>query len=177
MDPRAELIRQLLAYKTYKDAARSLEQAAQVQSLKHARHPVLSDHPVDAVDLDNIDIWDLFEAFTDLLKQIGKTDAVHQVDVDDTPVALHIEDILDSLDRVGGNQPFEDIFTGRSKAEMIGLFLALLELIRRRRVRAIQDRPFGAIVLCLMAESSVEAGQNTDGETLSEHTVPVDEAE
>lgn len=156
MDPRAELVRQLLAYKTFKDAARSLEHSAQVQSLKHTRHPVLPKMEPDEVDLDNVDIWDLFDAFNQMLKQIGKSDAVHKVDVDDTPMALHVEDIVDSLERADGQQPFEDIFAGRNKGEMIGLFLALLELIRRHRVRAVQERPFGVIILRLLEEQPVD---------------------
>lgn len=175
IDPRAELIRQLLAYKTFKDAARSLEQASQVQSLKHRRSPVLPEVPTDEVDLDSVDIWDLFDAFNDLLKQIGKKEAVHKVDVDDTPVALHIDDILDSLERSDGCQPFQDIFAGRNKAEMIGLFLALLELIRRRLVRAVQDRPFGTIVLRMITETPDEPNHTIDRMIPSENSEAVDE--
>lgn len=156
IDPRAELVRQLLAYKMFKDAARSLEQSAQIQSLKHTRHPVFPKTDPDEMDLDHVDIWDLFDAFNQMLKQIGKSEAVHQVDVDDTPLTLHIEDIVDSLERADGQQPFEEIFMGRSKGEMIGLFLALLELIRRHRVRAVQDRPFGVISLQLMEEQPAD---------------------
>jgi len=175
IDPRAELIRQLLAYKTFKDAARSLEQASQIQSQKHRRSPVLPEVPAGEVELDSVDIWDLFDAFNDLLKQIGKKDTVHKVDVDDTPVALHIDDILDSLERSGGNQPFQEIFSGRNKGEMIGLFLALLELIRRRQVLAVQDRPFGTIVLRILAVTPDEPDQTIDRMIPSENSEAVDE--
>ena len=149
-DPRLELVRQLLEYKKFKDAARSLEEAAAERALRHERRPTLPESNADETAIENLDIWDLFEAFNRLLTQIGKTGGVHQVGVDDTPVALHAEDILDSIQRAGGTETFEEIFTGRTRAEMIGLFLALLELIRQRRIRAIQDRPFGPILIRLL---------------------------
>ena len=162
VDPRLELVRQLLEYKTYKDAARRLNEAAVQQALKHARSPVLPSPPSDEVDLERIDIWDLFDAFNRLLEQTGRREAVERIGIDDTPVALHAEDILDSIERAGGTQKFEEIFTGRTKPEMIGLFLALLELIRRKRIRVSQDRPFGPILLHLLDRTPLDAEAGLD---------------
>lgn len=150
IDPRLELVRQLLEYKQFKDAAHSLDAAATQRALKHARFPATAPIADDDIELENLDIWDLFEAFNGLLKQIGKAGMPYQIDVDDTPVELHADDILDSIDRAGGRQAFEEIFSGRTKGEMIGLFLALLELIRRHRIRVVQDRAFGPILLYLL---------------------------
>lgn len=152
LDPRAELVRQLLEYKDIKDAARALEHAAEERAKRWARAPVLPEREENEIELDHVDIWDLFEAFNRLLEQTGKTGPFHQVGVDDTPMALHAADILDALDRAGGAQAFEEIFRGRTRAEMIGLFLALLELIRQRKVRAVQDRPLGPIQLRRLTE-------------------------
>ena len=150
VDPRLELVRQLLEYKKYKDVARALEEAGGEQALKHPRRPVLPPTDPDELELENLQIWDLFDAFNGLLEQLGKKQAVHEVAVDDTPLALHADDILDSLQRAGGTQKFDEVFAGRLRVEMIGLFLALLELIRRRRLRASQDRSFGPILIHLL---------------------------
>jgi segregation and condensation protein A len=150
VDPRLELVRQLLEYKKFKDAARYLDDAASERARKHGRSPVTVPLPPDEIEIENIDIWDLCDAFNRILEQTGQREAVHHVGVDDTPITLHAEDILDAIQRAGGAQSFTDIFVGRSKPEMIGLFLALLELIRQRRVRASQDRPFGTIWLHLL---------------------------
>jgi segregation and condensation protein A len=167
VDPRLELVRQLLEYKRYKDVARHLDDAAEERALKYERSPVAPPPDSDEKDLESIDIWDLFDAFNKLLEQTGRREAVHEVGIDDTPIALHAEDITDSIQRSGGSQKFEEIFLGRSKAEMIGLFLALLELIRQRRVRASQDRPFGVILLYLLDPTPLslepEALNNNDG--------------
>ncbi len=149
-DPRLELVQQLLQYKRFKDAARDLEAAGEERARRFARLPVLPPRASDEKELENLDIWDLFEAFNRLLKQIGKTGSTYNVTVDETPVALHAEDIMDSIERAGGSQAFEAVFAGRTRAEMIGLFLALLELIRQHRVRVRQDRPFGSIAVDLL---------------------------
>jgi segregation and condensation protein A len=157
-DPRLELVRQLLAYKSFKDAARSLGTAAEVQALRHPRKPVgppLEERDRE-LDLEDVSIWALVHAFGALLEQTGRGTPTHEVVVDDTPLSLHADDIVDSLSRSGGSQLFEAIFAGRSKIEMIGLFLALLELIRRRRIRITQQEQFGPITLHLVEEAPME---------------------
>lgn len=150
IDPRSELVRQLLEYKKFKDAAHALEDRADERAQRFSRIPVHT--PVDPqdVELEDLEIWDLVEAFQKLLEQTGKAGGHHTIPRDDTPIALHADDILDSLQRAGGSQEFVTIFTGRARAEMIGLFLALLELVRQKRVRAAQERPFAPILLQLL---------------------------
>jgi segregation and condensation protein A len=168
VDPRLELVRQLLEYKKYKDAAHSLEEAADEQALKHARRPVLPPKDPEELELDNLEIWDLFDAFNRILEQIGRKQEVHEVTVDDTPMALHAEDMVDSLERAGGMQEFEDVFTGRTRAEMIGLFLALLELIRRRCIRVSQDRAFGPIRIHLLDAAALQQVDENNNDTDTE---------
>lgn len=156
IDPRFELVRQLLQYKSFKDAARSLELAAQIQALRHPRDPALPEAPADEVELDDIEVWDLLEAFSRLLEQTGRRNVPHQVGVDDTPLLIHVDDILDRLNRAGGTMAFALVFEGRSRAEMIGLFLALLELIRQKRIRATQHEPFGEIEILLIDATPVD---------------------
>ncbi|MBI1825710.1 MAG: segregation/condensation protein A [Planctomycetes bacterium] len=157
VDPRRELVRQLLEYKRFKDAARGLDHAATIRAMKAARSPAMPERDANEFDLQTVDIWDLFEAFNRLLQQTGKLAATHHVGVDDTPLALHAEDVLDSIQRAGGSQDFSEIFAGRTRPEMIGLFLALLELIRQRRINAVQERPFAPIRICLIDATPLDA--------------------
>ena len=161
-DPRLELVRQLLEYKRFKDAAHSLGEAAGQRAMQHTRVPVQPPPPEDEIELENLEIWDLFEAFNQLLEQTGKAGVVHTVGVDDTPITLHAEDIVDSIQRAGGEQQFNEIFSGRDRAEMIGLFLALLELIRQHRVRVLQERPFGPILIVLLDPKPLDAASIDD---------------
>jgi segregation and condensation protein A len=148
IDPRAELVRQLLQYKAFRDAADDLRQARELQSMKFPRRPPKPPRPDEsALDIDYAQIWDLFDAFSKLMESIGLRNQRHEVIYDDTPVELHAADIIDRLAREGALL-FSLIFEGRTtRSELVGLFLALLELIRRRRIIARQDDNFGEIAV------------------------------
>ena len=117
------------------------------------------------MDLSDIDLWDLFHAFNRLLEQTGQGKGVHRVGIDDTPISLHAADIADSLERAGGSQVFEDIFQGRSRPEMIGLFLAILELMRQRRIRITQDESLGTIWIHLLDTTPLDEIVDTEPES------------
>ena len=147
IDPRAELVRQLLEYKNFKDAAGDLRDSAHLQAMKFPRRPGKGDDQPNEVqlDLDDAQVWHLLDAFDKLMAAIGQRVDRHEVIYDDTPVELHAADIVDRLQRDGA-MSFARLFEGRdSRSEMIGLFLALLELIRRKRLLVTQDRNFGDI--------------------------------
>jgi hypothetical protein len=110
----------------------------------------------DAAELEDLAIWDLMAAFNRLMAQIGQGPVTHDVVYDDTPMALHAADIVDRLQREDGSLSFERVFLGRGREEIIGLFLALLELIRQKRVRAEQEGLFGMIVIRLLDAKPLE---------------------
>jgi segregation and condensation protein A len=144
LDPRAELVRQLLQYKAFKDAAGMLEDAAEQHAARYARTPSVPEADPSAVDLEDLQVWDLVEAFGKLLDSIGHRPTHHQVIYDDTPLELHQEDLLDRLRREGPLR-FSEVFQGRSRSEMVGLFLAMLELVRLHKIVASQEIAFGEI--------------------------------
>ncbi|MFA9479863.1 ScpA family protein [Phycisphaerales bacterium AB-hyl4] len=153
-DPRFELVQQLLAYKRYKDASRALERQQESWSQRFAIHPVKAQtaekaegeaEPIE-LDLDDVNVMDLCQAFSRMLDSIGHQ-GDHQVTVDDTPISLHAADIYDRLQREGG-MTLQAIFVGRTnRSEMIGLFLATLELVRENKVRVLQEDAGGEIRL------------------------------
>jgi segregation and condensation protein A len=144
LDPRAELVRQLLQYKAFKDAAGLLEDAAEQHAARYPRTPPVPDADPSALDLADVQVWDLVEAFGKLLESIGHRPTHHQVIYDDTPLELHQEDLLDRLRREGPLR-FSEVFQGRTRSEMVGLFLALLELVRLHKIVASQKAAFGEI--------------------------------
>lgn len=174
-DPRAELVRQLLAYKKYRDAADDLERRAIDWSQRFPSAPVGVDRESwdDAVraasestDLEDLDVLDLVEAFQRISEAVNfERLGDHQVTYDDTPLELHAEDLLDRLKRESAEPaetgatretPFAAIFTGRTRGEMVGLFLAMLHLVARRHVGVRQDSASGAIFLRVL-ESEADA--------------------
>lgn len=158
-DPRFELVQQLLAYKRFKDAAMDLEERRETWEKRFPCQPFTHEHKegddgADKVefDLEDVNVLDLCEAFARILESIGQSAVTHNVVYDDTPIELHAEDIVDRLGRDGA-MSLQKIFVGRTnRAELIGLFLATLELVRQKRVRVVQDRIGGEISLELSPE-------------------------
>ena len=143
LDPRLELVRQLLEYKRFKDAAMELGESAQIAAARYPpalRTKALGlDKQPEELDLRNVAVWDLLEAFDKLMAATLAGKYQHEVVYDDTPIDLHEADIMDRL-TTEGPLSFNDIFRGRlNKSEIIGLFLALLELIKQKRIRAEQS--------------------------------------
>ena len=143
IDPRADLIRQLLEYKEFKDASTDLREMLDRQSQRFPRRPPRFESSDDTqIDLEDVQVWDLFDSFSRVMESIGTRDSRHEVIYDDTPVELHAADILDRLQREGPLS-FTQVFEGRTvRSEIVGLFLAMLELIRQRQIFASQDSNF-----------------------------------
>ncbi len=158
-DPRADLVRQLLQYKAFKDVTDDLRVAAADQALRFPRRPMAPEQADDGKDLEDVQMWDLVDAFNDLMKATGQNVRPTEIVYDDTPIELHATDILDRLAR-DGDMSFRQIFAGRTRlTEMVGLFLALLELIRRRRVYVEQDGTFGEIHVHLDPDPPADAAE------------------
>lgn len=151
-DPRAQLVRQLFEYKRFKDAARALGHAADDRAQRYVRRPADLPPDLQGVELEEVQIWDLLEAFGRVMSAIGQGPGLSQIRYEETPIEVWINAITETLE-FQGTTTFQAIFAGRTdRSEVVGLFLALLELIRRQRVRAEQDRSFGTIYLFPIVE-------------------------
>ena len=159
IDPRRELIRQLLEYKKFKDAANILKSSADFQTQRYQRSdtilPRLSEEKEPEVDMEQLSIWDLLSAFDTVMKSIGAVMDISHIS-DDTPIDLYQIEILHRL-QSDGAMSFERIFEGKkNKLVLIGLFLAILELVRERLVTAEQSEENGAIYLRALTDEPAE---------------------
>ncbi len=155
-DPRYELVRQLLEYKRFKDAAMALDRQQDRHAMRFARYPArLQAEGDDAppLDLEEVQIYDLLDAFKKLMAEVGmRKPRFHEVVFDDTPIDLHAADIEDRLRR-DGRLSFRQLLEGRgSRSEMIGVFLAILELIRQRRIMVNQGETPSDLQLDIASE-------------------------
>ena len=159
VDPRLELVQQLLAYKAYKDAAIDLEQRFDQWHQRHAISPAVVSKPDEQdnaeqadLELEDAHVMDLCQTFGRILDQIGQR-GDHQVTYDDTPISLHAADIRDRLKRDGA-LTLQTLFEGRQhRSEMIGLFLAVLEMVRDRIVAVGHEETSGEIALSLRGDA------------------------
>jgi segregation and condensation protein A len=141
-DPRYELVQQLLEYKRIKDSAALLEKRQKEHEQRFPRVPAAAPGAADEpppIDLDEVQIWDLLTAFGRLMKEVGtRGPRIHEIIYDDTPIDLHAADIEDRLMREGKLSLRALIIGRKSRSEMIGIFLALLELIRQKKILVFQ---------------------------------------
>jgi segregation and condensation protein A len=158
-DPRAELIRQLLEYKRFKDAANMLAASAEEQGDRFARpDTVIEQFKPDAepaIDLDQVSVWNLLEAFDAIMEATGAKYDIRHI-IDDTPIDLYQIEILHRLQKEG-QMNFERIFEPRSsRLALVGLFLAILELIRSQLIWAEQNQETGKISLRALTDVPAE---------------------
>lgn len=163
-DPRAELVRQLLEYKKFKDAANLLQDAAEERQQRFTRSNAILEKvkPTQEpeLDLDQVSIWTLLEAFDAILQATGQYQSYDHI-TDDTPIDLYQIELLHRL-QTEGPMTLQKVFEDRSnRLVMIGLFLAMLELMRNHLVWVEQPDAAGPIYLKpLTSEPAEEAVHN-----------------
>ncbi len=150
-DPRWDLIRQLIEYKKFKEAAEQLHDRAREQERIFTRdggNVAVSDAPLP---LHEVGIFQLIHAFQEVIKRVDAREDLQEIFGERFSVSDKIEKILE---RVGGGTPvrFSELF-GQivSRLEIVVTFLALLELIRLNQVRALQRKMFDEIEIAAIA--------------------------
>ncbi len=148
LDPRWELIQQLVEYKKFKDAAEHLQEKELFQENLYTRQQVGLgfDEPAEETPVQgDVSIFDLLNAFNQVLKRVEQGEDPHEIFEDRFTVSDKIDLIL-KLTAVEEQTVFSRLFEGMaSRTEMIVTFLALLELIRLKQLRVSQDEAFGEI--------------------------------
>jgi segregation and condensation protein A len=165
-DPRLELVKQLIEYKKFKDAAILLEGQAERQLYRLPRLPMEAPASADLSQqrLRSVELWDLVSAFGRLMRETLALQP-RQIVMDETPLHVHMEKIIERL-AAQPRSDFASLFTPpHNRGRLLGMFLAILELIKARRIIGEQPDPFGPIWLCL-APPGEEGAVPATGETL-----------
>jgi segregation and condensation protein A len=147
-DPRWELIRRLVEYKKFKDAAAQLQSFETRQENTFPRLPVAPEFKAEEpAGPGEASLFDLINAVSAVLKRVGEREGVRDIFEDRWTVSEKIEALLKVVSgRV--DVRFSELFeTATSRSEVVVTFLALLELIRLRRLVAAQPAPFGEIFI------------------------------
>ncbi len=148
-DPRAELVRRLLEYQRYKEAALALDQLPQLNRDQFANHFL----PAEFVDAETEDevtvgIYQLAEAFRRLL-MAAPTEVFHEVIREPLSVADYVQRVVESLSS-GKRRSLRELFVGKiQRDELVVTFLACLELVKMRMVKIEQAAEFSEVWLSL----------------------------
>lgn len=144
-DPRWDLIRQLIEYKKFKEAAGQLQVRALEQERIFARMGDGSVPELAPLPLGEVGIFQLINAFQNVLKRLDAKEDLREIFGENFTVSDKIETILQTVAR-GKPVRFSELFLRvASRVEVVVTFLALLELIRLKQVRAIQPNEFSEI--------------------------------
>src|SRR6201989_2406511 len=150
-DPRWELIRQLIEYRKLKDAAAQLHDRAREQENIFVRGGPSDLPAVRPLLLGEVGIFQLINAFQNVIKRIEARAELQEILGENYTVSDKIETILARVSE-GVSLKFSDLFADMaSRVEIVVTFLALLELIRLKQVRAIQPGQFGEIEIAAAA--------------------------
>jgi segregation and condensation protein A len=142
-DPREELVRRLLEYQRFKDAADQLERRELLTRDVFVRS-VAPAEEVPAPGFREVSVFDLLTALKQVLDRLPK-DVAHEVMLDKITVREKMTRLLDHL-RTRGKTLFESLFAEvKSRMEVVVTFLAMLELVKVRAIRIFQEEATGPI--------------------------------
>jgi segregation and condensation protein A len=146
VDPRQELVQRLLEYRRFKQAAAALGEMLRAREQFVARPPGYAATRI--VLPEGLKLDDLIEAFAAVWE--SAVDEFAFIAREEISVQDKMQDILLLLRKQGGRLEFaQTIIRSGSRTEMVTAFLALLELIRLKRIHIEQERSFGPIYLSL----------------------------
>jgi len=156
-DLRYELAQHLLEYQKFKEAANTLVRQNILEKDEFIRSYVSDDQPVAESDEFTIEVnlFELIDALKGVLKRVEEQKGIFEISKEKISVTEKVVEILERLKMqksIAFNSLFDDLTT---REEVITTFLALLELLRQRTVRALQSVPFGPIRIVRRVEDEL----------------------
>jgi segregation and condensation protein A len=153
-DPRAELVQQLLEYKAFKEAALSLDDRPVLDRDVFTRgapaeEPAAAEEEEEAMI--EVGVFELVDAFRRIIAGLDKSEDL-AIDADKMSLTDRINEIMERLAEEKQVTFTELIGDKVDRKRIVYTFLAILELMKLRMIRAYQSGPFGAIRLFLAVE-------------------------
>lgn len=145
-DPRAELVERLLEYRRYKEVLTSLQELERQQALRYPRGSFPETAPtIPILPTEGLSVDDLFRAFLALVEE-----PVREIELEEKSLQERLREVLWFVTRHSEGISFRRLLGPRpSRPDLILTFLAVLELLRQRKLLLRQERPFGEIYLSL----------------------------
>jgi segregation and condensation protein A len=144
-DPRAELVRRLLEYQRYKQAAGELEKRPMLDRDVFVRLIPGELEEIPEEERIEVNLFELIEAFRKILER-ARSEAVHEVVLEPLSVEDKIQEILELLQRENRSTAFHRLFPEQASRRLIVVtLLAILELVKMKRIRIFQLAPFETI--------------------------------
>jgi segregation and condensation protein A len=155
-DPRAALVRQLLEYQRFREAAQALGERPLLRRDTFVREPGADGLPeappgADAAPRIRVTLWELMEAFRAVLQRAAPA-PVHQVEGEPVSLRARIDSLLATLG-VARQVTFDSLFGEQpTRSDVIVTFLAVLELMKQHVVEAVQEALMAPILIILAVD-------------------------
>jgi segregation and condensation protein A len=144
-DPRAELVRRLLEYQKYKQAALELEKRPLLDRDVFIRLVAIAPEEEPEEERIEVDLFGLLVAFRKVLERV-KPETVHEVILEHLSVEDKIQEIMTLLERENRSMAFHRLFPEQASRRVVVItLLAILELVKMKRIRIFQLTPFETI--------------------------------
>ncbi len=172
LDPREELIRRLLEYQKYKDAAEKLGgRPIEGRNVFGRGMPLANDAP-DAPFAEQ-SVWKLIAAFGRILEKVGGTRKIHEVAIDRVSIGDRMGQLIDQIEKGSGSFQFEACFDLslpelELRNQVVVTLLAILELARLKVVRVLQSPDGETLFITQAAGVTLESARQaalTAGDT------------
>ena len=155
-DPRFELVKQLLEYQTFKEAAADLGKRPLLERdvfVRSAPMPAeIEKQDIEEDELIEVNIFELIEAFHLLVSRIDKKELL-EIDLETLSLTDIINDVMERLTR-NKNLTFDELIGNKKgRRNIVYTFLAILELIKLKMIKAYQTSAFGVIRVFPAVES------------------------
>ncbi|QOY35940.1 segregation/condensation protein A [Anaerobacillus isosaccharinicus] len=158
-DPREDLINRLIEYRRYKEAAETLKEREIDRGLIFSKMPSDLSPYIDEKKQEpqriNASLYDMLDAFDQLLKRktlkIPKQTKIHR---EDFPLEKRMEEIIDKINLSNGKTSFFQLFDYEERGQIIVTFLAILELMKAKKIICEQEGNFTDISVSRWEEST-----------------------
>jgi segregation and condensation protein A len=155
LDPRWELVHQLLQYKKFKEAAGNLGQMA-TDAQNRLSRPESAFAPTSERPLQHVDRIDLWNSFNLVLRRLAEKLAVGEIHAEQVTVADQMEYVLECI-KTKKTFVFTELFTGKiTLRRLVATFLAVLELTRLAKLRIQQNETFDDIFCTAVEQNALE---------------------
>jgi segregation and condensation protein A len=160
LDPRWELVHQLLQYKKFKEAAGNLGQMS-LDAQNMLARPGSAFAPASERPLKHVDRIDLWNSFNFVLRRLAEKLVIGQIHAEQVTVADQMEYVLERI-QTQKSFVFSQLFPGKiSLRRLVATFLAILELTRLRKLQLEQTGDFTDILCTAVEENTLETPAGT----------------
>ncbi len=157
LDPRWELVHQLLQYKKFKEAAGNLNQMSLDAANMLSRPAGSAFAPSSERPLKHVDRIEVWNSFNLVLRRLAEKLVVGEIHAEQVTVADQMEYLLERI-KTQKAFIFSELFAEKiTLRKLVATFLAVLELTRLKKLRIVQNEAFTDIHCTAVDESEVAA--------------------